>query len=100
KLGRRDAPVAGDVAPIVDQIAGTRSRAGEQIRAIGERLSEPAQQCAALLQSDQRISGIDLKMARKRLHVDVCERDAVDPPRPTGVGRERPGAEYVEARDG
>src|SRR5262249_57713522 len=84
----------------VDQVAGTRPRAWEQIGATGERLSEPAQQRAALFQSDQRIFGIDLKMARQHRRVDVRERDAVDPPWSSGVGRERARAKHVEARDG
>src|SRR5262249_61090436 len=65
-----------------------------------ERLPEPAQQHAALFQSDQRIFGIDLKMPRQRRRVDVRERDAVDPPWSSGVGRERSRAKHVEARDG
>jgi len=39
-------------------------------------------------------------MARQHRRVDVCERDAVDPPRPSGVGGERSGAKHVEARHG
>jgi hypothetical protein len=39
-------------------------------------------------------------MARQRRRVDVRERDAVDPPWSSGVGRERSRAKHVEARDG
>ncbi len=39
-------------------------------------------------------------MARQRRCVDGCERDAVDPPRPGGVGGERSRAKHVEACHG
>src|SRR6516164_1419227 len=100
QLGRRDTPVAGDVAPIVDQVAGTRSRAREQIRAIGERLPEPAQQHAALFQSDQRIFGIDLKMSHKRRSEDACSLKATNSPWNIGSGRCPSHWTPLESHDG
>ena len=85
---------------IVDQVAGARGRGPEQIRALDERFAEPAQQGAALLQSDQRILSVDLKMARERGGVDPCQPSRVDPPWPTGIGGERSRAKHIETRNG
>ena len=86
---------------IIDQMAGPRRRASEQIRALGERRAETAQQRAALLQPDQRIVAVDLKMARQRRGVDASQARLIDAP--GMVARRRrtaPAREHVEAGDG
>ena len=81
-------------------MAGARRRASEQIGARAEGPAETAQQRAALLQSDQGISGIDLKVAPERRRVDGLEGDIVDAIRLIGIGGEAPLGKHVEARNG
>src|SRR6266516_1611273 len=96
---RRNAPVAADAEKIIEQVPGTCRRAPEQIRALAQRLPETAQQCGALLQADQGLLGIDLKMARKEGSVGSLEREVVDTPRLARVGGEAAGAKHVQTGD-
>src|SRR5262249_23306313 len=100
QLRRRYAWLGGGCEKIVDQVAGARWRGPEQIRALDERSAEPAQQGAAWLQSDQRIFGVDLKMAREGGGVDPGQRARVGPPWPIGIGGKRSRAKHIETRDG
>ena len=58
------------------------------------------QERAALLQADQRIAGVDLKMTRERRRVDRGKCDGVHSPRPAGIGGKRARTKHVEARNG
>ncbi len=92
-------PIAADAQKIVDQMAGTRGRPAVEVGPLGERGSEPAQQCASPLQADQRIARIGLEMARQRAGVEPGEADIVDAMGSVGIGGESAGAKHVEAGD-
>ncbi len=69
-----------------------------RIRPLDERLGQPAQQGAALLQADQGIIRLGLEVAGERRRIDALEPEMVDAA--AGIGRETAGAEHVEAGNG
>ena len=78
-------------------------RAGErpyQIRPLGQRSAETAQQRAALLQADQGIVAVDLKMLCQHRGIDTRQCGMIDAQGMAGVGGEEPGAEHLNAGDG
>ena len=95
----RKALAVGNRQKIVDQVSGARRCWSEQVRPLRQRCPETAQQRASLLQSDQGISRIDLKVARQRRTIDALERNMVDAGSIIGGTRETARTKHVEAGD-
>ncbi len=93
------APVGGGPQEMIDEMAGPRGCAAEQVGPGRERLAELAQQQASPLQSDQRIAGIDVEVPRQCLGVDPGQSVAVGAPRLPRIAGKSAVAEHMDARD-